>query len=189
MCGGSTCKIAVIADWQFLRTSNKLNHHRSMHACLFARTASACGAWARISVASAVPPALASRLRMQLDNAPERSASARVQASGGAIAMAKGELVFDGVAISDTSATARRPSAARAGRPLRLRASARRACAGPAPCAVSRWRSLHVRWRRHVPREQHDHAHAGGAPGPAQSFARAHLEYSFGASTGTGTRV
>jgi hypothetical protein len=42
--------------------------------------------------------------------------------------MAKGELVFDGVAISDTSATARRPSAARAGRALRLRA-----CGGPAP--------------------------------------------------------
>ena len=42
--------------------------------------------------------------------------------------MGKGELVFDGVAISDTSATARRPSAARTGRPLRLRA-----CGGPAP--------------------------------------------------------
>ena len=69
-------------------------------------------------VASAVPPALASRLRMQLDNAPERSASARVQAIGGAVLMEKGELVFDGVAISDTSATARRPSAARAGRAL-----------------------------------------------------------------------
>jgi hypothetical protein len=55
---------------------------------------------------------------MQLHGAPERSASARVQAYGGAIAMGNGELVFDGVAISDTSATARRPSAARAGRPL-----------------------------------------------------------------------
>jgi hypothetical protein len=65
---------------------------------------------------------------MQLDNAPERSASARVQANGGAVIMGKGELVFDGVAISDTSATARRPSAARDGRPLRLRA-----CGGPAP--------------------------------------------------------
>jgi hypothetical protein len=128
MCGGSTCKIAVIADWQFLRTSNKLNHHRSMHACLFARTASACGAWARISVASAVPPALASRLRMQLDNAPECSASARVQSSGGAVFMSKGALVFDGVAISDTRATVRRPFDARAGRPLRLHA-----CGGPAP--------------------------------------------------------
>jgi hypothetical protein len=42
--------------------------------------------------------------------------------------MVEGELVFDGVAISDTSATVRRPSAARAGRPLRLRA-----CGGPAP--------------------------------------------------------
>jgi hypothetical protein len=42
--------------------------------------------------------------------------------------MFKGELVFDGVAISDTNATARRPSAARAGRPLGcVRA------AGPAP--------------------------------------------------------
>ena len=73
-------------------------------------------------VACAVPPALASRLRMQLDNAPERSASARVQVNGGAVYMGEGELVFDGVAISDTSATVRRPSAARAGRPLRLRA-------------------------------------------------------------------
>ena len=84
-------------------------------------------------VACAVPPALASRLRMQLHGAPERSASARVQEDGGAIAMFKGELVFDGVAISDTSATARRPSAARAGRPL---GCVRRACAGPAPCAA-----------------------------------------------------
>ena len=65
---------------------------------------------------------------MQLHGAPERSASARVQENGGAVLMGKGELVFDGVAISDTSATARRPSAARAGRPLRLRA-----CGGPAP--------------------------------------------------------
>jgi hypothetical protein len=79
-------------------------------------------------VVCAVPPALASRLRMQANNTPERSASARVQANGGAIAMGNAELVFDGVAISDTSATVRRPSAARAGRPLRLRA-----CGGPAP--------------------------------------------------------
>ncbi len=79
-------------------------------------------------VACAVPPRLASRLRMQLNNAPERSASARVQMNGGVVAMFKGELVFDGVAISDTSATARRPSAAHAGRPLRLRARG-----GPAP--------------------------------------------------------
>ena len=79
-------------------------------------------------VAWAVPPALAPRLCMQLHGAPERSASARVQLSGGAIAMVKGALVFDGVAISDTSATVRRPSAARAGRPLRLRARG-----GPAP--------------------------------------------------------
>ena len=42
--------------------------------------------------------------------------------------MVEGELVFDGVAISDTSATVRRPFAARAGRALRLRA-----CGGPAP--------------------------------------------------------
>jgi hypothetical protein len=41
--------------------------------------------------------------------APERSASAHVQVNGGAVVMIKGELVFDGVAISDTSATARRP--------------------------------------------------------------------------------
>jgi hypothetical protein len=59
-------------------------------------------------VASALPPPLASRLRMQLNNAPEPSASTRVQVSGGAVAMGKGALVFDGVAISDTSATARR---------------------------------------------------------------------------------
>ena len=65
---------------------------------------------------------------MQLNGAPERSASACVQQIGGAVFMGKGELVFDGVAISDTSAAARRPSAARAGRPLRLRA-----CGGPAP--------------------------------------------------------
>ena len=65
---------------------------------------------------------------MQLHGAPERSASARVQSSGGVVFMFKGELVFDGVAISDTSATVRRPSAARAGCPLRLRA-----CGGPAP--------------------------------------------------------
>jgi hypothetical protein len=48
--------------------------------------------------------------------------------NGGAVSMHKGELVFDGVAISDTSATVRRPSAARAGRALLLRA-----CGGPAP--------------------------------------------------------
>jgi hypothetical protein len=87
----------------------------------------------------------------------------RVQANGGAVAMQKGELVFDGVAISDTSATARRPFDARAGRPSA--ACVRRACAGPAACAEERWSNLHGRWRRHVPREQHDHAHAGGAPG------------------------
>jgi hypothetical protein len=58
---------------------------------------------------------------MQLNGTPERSASARVQASGGAVFMGEGALVFDGVAISDTSATVRRPSAARAGRPLRSR--------------------------------------------------------------------
>jgi hypothetical protein len=55
---------------------------------------------------------------------PSASASARVQANGGAIAMLKGALVLDGVAISNTSATARRPSAARAGRPLRRCAGA-----------------------------------------------------------------
>ncbi len=81
-----------------------------------------------MSVACVVPPRLASRLRIHANNAPERSASARVQENGGAVAMQRGELVFDGVAISDTSATVRRPSAARAGRPLRLRA-----CGGPVP--------------------------------------------------------
>ncbi len=79
-------------------------------------------------VAWAVPPRLASRLRMQLHGAPERTASARVQANGGAVIIGKGELVFDGVAISDTSATVRRPSDARAGRARQLRA-----CGGPAP--------------------------------------------------------
>jgi hypothetical protein len=65
---------------------------------------------------------------MQLHGAPERSASARVQVDGGVVAMGKGELVFDGVAISDTSATVRRPSVARAGPGPRLRA-----CGGPVP--------------------------------------------------------
>ena len=45
---------------------------------------------------------------MQLHGAPERTASVSVQASGGAVFMVKGALVFDGVAISDTSATVRR---------------------------------------------------------------------------------
>jgi hypothetical protein len=45
---------------------------------------------------------------VQIKGTPERSASARVQANGGAVYMQKGRLVFDGVAISDTSATARR---------------------------------------------------------------------------------
>ena len=103
-----TCKVAVMADWQSLRTGNKWNNHRSMRTCSRARAAAACGAWARMSVACAVPRQLASRLRMQLNGTPERSASARVQANGGAVFMFKGELVFDGVAISDTSATARR---------------------------------------------------------------------------------
>ena len=122
----------MTANWQFLCTGNKLNNNRFLHTCLFART----GIRMRrmdARVACAVPRRLASRLRMQLNTAPERSATARVQKNGGAVLMGKGELVFDGVAISDTSATARRlwtrapvgPSAA----------SARRACAGPAPCA------------------------------------------------------
>jgi hypothetical protein len=110
-----------MADWRFLRTGNKSNNHRSLRTCLFARRGSRMRRMGA-HVAWAVPPRLASRLRMQQNNAPERSASARVQASGGAIAMFKGELVFDGVAISDTSATVRRPSDARAGRALRLRA-------------------------------------------------------------------
>ena len=79
-------------------------------------------------VACAVPPRLASRLRMLLNNAPERSASARVQAYGGSVFMGKGELVFDGVAISDTSAEVRRPRTRTPVGPLRLRG-----CGGPAP--------------------------------------------------------
>ncbi len=133
MCGRSTCELVVMDSWQFLCTCNKLNNHRSMRTCSRVRAAAACGAWARMSVACAVPPRLASRLRMHANNAPERSASARVQANGGAVLMQKGEVVFDGVAISDTSATARRPSAARAGRALGC--VLWRACAGPAPCA------------------------------------------------------
>jgi hypothetical protein len=84
-------------------------------------------------VACAVPRQLAS-LRAAAHAArregcePELSASARVQQIGGAVFMFKGALVFDGVAISDTSAAVRRPSAARAGRALRLHA-----CGGHAP--------------------------------------------------------
>jgi hypothetical protein len=63
-------------------------------------------------VACAGPAPLASRTAAvcggELNGAPERSASARVQMDGGAVAIQKGELVFDGVAISDTSATVRR---------------------------------------------------------------------------------
>ncbi len=51
--------------------------------------------------------------------APGCSASACAQANGGAVVMEKGELVFDGVAISDTSATVRDPPT-RAGRPVGL---------------------------------------------------------------------
>ncbi len=101
-------KISVMASSQFLRTCKGVNSNRSMRTWR-ARAASACGAWTRTSVACSVPPRLASRLRMQQNNAPERSASARVQALGGAVFMEKGQLVFDGVAISDTSAMARRP--------------------------------------------------------------------------------
>ena len=117
MCGRSTCEVAVMADWQFLRTGNKSNNHRSMHTCLFARTASACGARTRMSRG---PCLLHSRRGCACNYMarPSASASARVQVDGGAVVMHKGELVFDGVAISDTSATVRRPSAARAGRAL-----------------------------------------------------------------------
>ena len=59
MCGRSTCKIAVMADWQFLRTCNKSNNHRSMRTCSSARAAAACaaaacGARTRMSFACAV---------------------------------------------------------------------------------------------------------------------------------------
>jgi hypothetical protein len=53
--------------------------------------------------------------------APDRR---RVQVHGGAVYMLKGELVFDGVAISDTSALVRRPLDARVGRPFGRRAAA-----------------------------------------------------------------
>ncbi len=114
MCGCSTCELVVMADWRFLRTGNKSNNHRSLRTCLFACTAAACGAWTRMSRAPCLLDSRRGCVR-RANNAPECSASARVQASGGAISMAKGELVFDGVAISDTSAAVRRPSAARAG--------------------------------------------------------------------------
>jgi hypothetical protein len=45
----------------------------------------------------------------QVNGAPDRSASACVQANGGAVIIGKGKLVLEGVAISDTSATVRRP--------------------------------------------------------------------------------
>jgi hypothetical protein len=80
----------------------------------------------RVGRASSTRVAAASRVRTK--GTPERSASARVQVDGGAVIIFEGELVFDGVAISDASATVRRPFAARAGRALRLRA-----CGGPAP--------------------------------------------------------
>ncbi len=57
-----------------------------------------------------------------------------MQENGGAVFMLNGELVFDGVAISDTSATVRCPSAARAGRPLWLWARA----AAPDRCRAQR---------------------------------------------------
>ena len=89
-------------------------------------------------VARAVPSQIAS-LRVATHAtrwegcAPERSASARVQETGGAVAVIRGELVFDGVAISDTSATVRRPLDAR-----------RSALGPPATCrggpAPDRWR-------------------------------------------------
>ncbi len=140
-----------MANWQFLCTGNKLNNNRSMHMCLFARTASACGAWMGMSRG---PCLLHSRRGCACNKItrPSAPASACVQVDGGVVFMEKGEVVFDGVAISDTSATVRRPSAAR-GPPA---ASVRRACAGPVPRAEVRWRSLHGRRHRHVPRE---HAH------------------------------
>ncbi len=118
-----------MADWQFLRTCNKLNNHRSMHTCSRAR-----GIRMRIMGAHVCRVRRALRL---LDSRrgcacnymarPSASASARVQVDGGVVAMGKGELVFDGVAISDTSATARR---------LRPRAPVGPSvacCGGPAP--------------------------------------------------------
>ena len=67
MCGRSTCEVVVMADWQFLRTGNKSNNHRSLHTCLLARArqphaVAACGAWARMSVACAVLCASSTRV-------------------------------------------------------------------------------------------------------------------------------
>jgi hypothetical protein len=62
ICGRSTCKIAVMADWQSCGLSSKLNNHRSMHTCLFARTASVCGAWTCMPVACAVRCASCTRV-------------------------------------------------------------------------------------------------------------------------------
>ena len=58
---------------------------------------------------------------------PERSESSRVKGVGGAVYMLNGELVFDGVAISDTSVEVRR-----AGRSLAMYRGGR---AVSVPCA------------------------------------------------------
>jgi hypothetical protein len=134
-----TCKIVVMADWQSLRTGNKLNSHRSMRTCSRARGSRMRRMDAHVCCVRRALRLLDSRRGCACKQIarPSAPASACVQGDGGVVFMGKGELVFDGVAISDTSATVRRPSAAQAGRGPSA-ASARRACAGPvAACSFT----------------------------------------------------
>jgi hypothetical protein len=108
-------------SWQFLRTFKQVEQP-SQHAHVLFCTHGIRMRRMEAHVACAVPRRLAS-LRAAAHAArwegcvPERSACSRVQQIGGVVLMQKGELVFDGVAISDTSATVR-PKDARAGRAL-----------------------------------------------------------------------
>ncbi len=121
-------KISVMASWQFLRTCKGVNSNRSMRtwrAC----TASACGAWTRMSVACVVPPPLASRLCAACDYMARPSAR-----HPRACRRTAGRLPFTRARScstawrSPTRAQRRVALLTRAGRPLRLRA-----CGGPAP--------------------------------------------------------
>jgi hypothetical protein len=179
MCGRSTCEVVVITNWQSLRTSNKLNNHRSMRTYSLARAAAACGAWARMSVACAVRCASSTRA------AAVHATTWRARALRHPRACRRTAGWLPCIRARSCSTAWRSPTRAQRRVALRPRAPvgpsaacARRACAGPAPCAGWRWPNCHGRWRRHVPREQHDLAHAGGAPGLAErTRARTHLEY------------
>jgi hypothetical protein len=195
MCGRSTCKIVVMADWQFLRTGNKSNNHRSLHKCLLARArqphaAAACGAWARMSVACAVRCASSTRAAA----VHATTWRARALRHPRACRWMAGRLPWARASSCSTAwrsptRAQRRVAFGRARRSGPPAACVRRACAGPAPCAEYRRRNLHGRWRRHVPREQHDHAHAGGAPGPTHAITRMRtlVVLACGASTGSGS--